>query len=253
MPDSTTNDLERLIGRIEVLRTEAESDESYRPFFFRAAADSFPALVKEIRELRAGLVECQQQIEFDRSAVAAGVTALKKEMSSRLWLTDGGRGCYEWDDDRYVQEFCWAWEAIQKALEPLERVAQNMASSPRTTEEVIKARVDLRSLLDSNEAALVEARAERERMRKILTTQVPNLERLSDPGDEYAKIDPEMATAVRKHNAALSAIDVATSALEPTTEKLRAKATAEDEAGVGICIGEPSGASEKPAEGPGAK
>lgn len=81
-------------------------------------------------------------IERDRSTLAGFVTALNKEFDSRFWLTEG-RGSYEWNDDRYRQEFHDAVLGIKKILEPIARMAADLTNSPKTTAEVVAARRDL--------------------------------------------------------------------------------------------------------------
>lgn len=99
----------------------------------------------------------QAVIERERTAIAAGVTGLKKAIREREWLGEG-RGPFEWDDDRWHDEFNFAAKEILAALEPLERIAVDMSNSPKTQELVDAAR---RS--PEIEAALAQ---ERERKRK---------------------------------------------------------------------------------------
>ena len=78
-------------------------------------------------------------LERERTLVAEGVTAVKKAIQSREWLTEG-RGSYEWDDDRWHGEFAAAISEILTALEPLEKVAADWSNCPKTWDEVQKAR-----------------------------------------------------------------------------------------------------------------
>lgn len=84
--------------------------------------------------------ELEAVIERDRTAIAEHITNLRKELESREWLTEG-RGSYEWDDDRYRQEFLWAGQALRKAMEPLVKIAADLSNSPKTQEEVVRARM----------------------------------------------------------------------------------------------------------------
>lgn len=84
-----------------------------------------------------------EQLEFDRTAVAAGITAIKKTVDGRYWLTEG-RGPYEWNDDNWHKEFRYAALEILAAVEPLATIAANWKGCPQTTDEVAKARIDLK-------------------------------------------------------------------------------------------------------------
>lgn len=78
-------------------------------------------------------------LECERTLVAQGVTAIKKAISSREWLTEG-RGPYAYDDDRWHSEFAAAIEEILEALQPLERVAADWSNCRQKWEDVQKAR-----------------------------------------------------------------------------------------------------------------
>lgn len=103
------------------------------------------------------LHECEQQIEADRTDLNDAVLRLEREISSRSWLTEG-RGSYEWNDDRYREEFSAASKAILEAIAPLQRMRTSWQSCPKTTEEVAKARIDLRAKLAQLEQELASLR-----------------------------------------------------------------------------------------------
>jgi Lar family restriction alleviation protein len=77
--------------------------------------------------------------ERDRSNLALIVHNLDEEIRGRMWLTEG-RGSYEWDDDRYRQEFEWAVEAILAKIEPLRKIVADLKNCPTTQAEVDAAR-----------------------------------------------------------------------------------------------------------------
>lgn len=91
-----------------------------------------------------------QQLEADRTKVAECMTAALKAIDSRHWLTEG-RGSYEWNDDRWHQEFYAAAVEIRAALAPLAKIAADWTGCPKTGAEVARARMDqdeaLRGLL----------------------------------------------------------------------------------------------------------
>jgi hypothetical protein len=59
--------------------------------------------VKRLREL----------LHRDRTGLAEAISRMVKEAAGRMWVTDG-RGCYEWDDDRYKEE---AGDALRAVIE----------------------------------------------------------------------------------------------------------------------------------------
>ena len=83
-----------------------------------------------------------RQLEFDRTAVADCLSAALKAIDSRHWLTEG-RGPYEWNDDKWHEEFYAAAVEIRGALAPLAKIAANWKDCPQTGEQVAQARVNL--------------------------------------------------------------------------------------------------------------
>ena len=81
----------------------------------------------------------QAALERDRTKVAECVTAVKNELQSYSWLIEG-RGSYEWDDDRWHDEFRRAKDAIVEAIEPMVRIAADWSNCPKTDAEVQAAR-----------------------------------------------------------------------------------------------------------------
>ena len=64
------------------------------------------------------IAELETTIEADRTRIIDAVNGLDLVLNSRFWLTEG-RGPYEWNDDRYREEFGDAARAVLKALERL--------------------------------------------------------------------------------------------------------------------------------------
>ena len=125
-------------------------DNSDNPYVRQLASD-FIALTAQLDAAKSA-------IEYDRSAIADGVTAVTKVLDSRYWLTEG-RGSYEWDDDRYQKEFLAAGQELIKAIAPLKKIAADLKNSPQTTDEVIQARRDLKAENDRLTAAYNEEKA----------------------------------------------------------------------------------------------
>jgi hypothetical protein len=79
-------------------------------------------------------------IERDRTGVAQGVRAVRKAITEHEWLRLG-RDSYEYDDERWKDEFGDALDAIERAMEPLRVVAANLRDSPIEAEAIAAARV----------------------------------------------------------------------------------------------------------------
>jgi hypothetical protein len=98
-----------------------------------------PSAVPESTAGESTLIDFPAILERERTLVAEGVTAIKKAISCREWLTEG-RGSYEWNDDRWHGEFAAAISEILEALKPLEKVAADLTNCPQDAEAVRKAR-----------------------------------------------------------------------------------------------------------------
>lgn len=89
----------------------------------REAAALITAQQAEIERLK-------DVIDVDRYKVAIGVEAVTKALNCRRWLSEGGRGPYAWDDERYQQEFGGAISEIDAALATLRGVSRDWSDSP---------------------------------------------------------------------------------------------------------------------------
>lgn len=94
--------------------------------------------------------ELEAVVEADRTLVADVATDLKAKLTGWHWLTEG-RGSYEWDDDRYRQEFTTAALSFLDAIRPLEKLAADWSSSPKSAKEVADARIDLKARISELE------------------------------------------------------------------------------------------------------
>jgi hypothetical protein len=81
----------------------------------------------------------QMALEHDRTKVAECITAVKKALGNYDWLITS-RGSYEWNDDRWHEEFKRASENIREAIEPMVRIAADWTHCPKTQAEIEKAR-----------------------------------------------------------------------------------------------------------------
>jgi hypothetical protein len=137
-------------------------------------------------DLRAQLAAMTSSLERDRTTVADGITAIKKELHGWDWLTEG-RGSYEWDDDRYQQEFAHAINHISKAMEPLAKVAADWTHCPKDAASVEAARIDWKHRAETAEAQRAAQQRinlanvdELERTQEIAAAQQREIERLRE-------------------------------------------------------------------------
>lgn len=72
-------------------------------------------LANENAELRRKLQAAEGALENHDTLTTAAFNALKKEIDARWWLTEG-RGDFQYDDDRYRDEFRYALEAMREIV-----------------------------------------------------------------------------------------------------------------------------------------
>jgi hypothetical protein len=112
------------------------------------------------------LAAAQAALERDRTAVAAGVSGVLREMASYSWLKEG-RGSYAYDDETWHAEFADAMAAVEAALEPLRAIAADWSDCPTNPEDIAAAR--------ATDPRLAAAQAEgREQMREEAALVVEN-------------------------------------------------------------------------------
>jgi hypothetical protein len=104
-------------------------------------SDQHATIVRDaatIERLRGALQEAEGANERDRTLLHRAVHDIDSEIKGRMWLLDG-RGCYEWDDDKYRQEFGWAVNAIEAKLEVLRKISGDLKNCPKSDAEVAAA------------------------------------------------------------------------------------------------------------------
>lgn len=97
--------------------------------------------------------------ECDRTEVIIAVNALTDAFARRDWLIRGGRGSYEWDDDRFRDEFRDAMAEFEPHVDRLRKIGADRANCPETQVEVLAARAALAEraggMKELREAALI--------------------------------------------------------------------------------------------------
>lgn len=133
----------------------------------------------QIATLSAQVEEQTQAIEHDRTSLCSPIAAMRKALQSREWLRLG-RGSYEWNDDRWRDEFAEACNEIYAAIEPLQKVASDWTHCSRDGKSVESARINWKArseIAESELAALREGWEERYRRpygERILDTTAHN-------------------------------------------------------------------------------
>lgn len=80
--------------------------------------------------------------ERDRTEIIIAVNALTDAFARRDWLLRGGRGNYEWDDDRFRDEFRGAMEEFEPHIDRLRKIGADRTNCPETWAEVQAARAE---------------------------------------------------------------------------------------------------------------
>ena len=116
----------------------------------REALAQIAALTKQVEELT-------QAIEHDRTSLCSPLESMRKALESREWLRLG-RGSYEWNDDRWRDEFAEACNEIYAAIEPLQKVASDWTHCSRDGKLVESARINWKARAESAQDELAAAR-----------------------------------------------------------------------------------------------
>lgn len=122
-----------------------------------------PALLASIASAEERAEKAEAALQRDRSTVATEVTAMREAMERRQWLLDPGRGSYEWDDDRYRDEFRQALEEITTPIDRLRVIASDWANCP-TSADKIKAARSTEAERDTLRARVAELEADAARL-----------------------------------------------------------------------------------------
>ena len=108
-----------------------------------------PVLAEEAARIglvaRSEVERLQDTLERERSQVATGIGAVKEAIRKREWLRLG-RGSFEWDDERWKDEFGHAIDEILEAMEPLRSIACDWSDCPTDRERIKRARATLGQL-----------------------------------------------------------------------------------------------------------
>ena len=123
----------------------AEAAQEGDLFFIAASRQLVPDLIGALRATEARAERAEAALERDRTKVAETVDAVHSEISGREWMLTG-RGPYEWDDDRYRDEFAQALAAIRGPIDSLRIIARDWTNCPTDPEKIKAARTALQNL-----------------------------------------------------------------------------------------------------------
>ena len=118
-----------------IVRFNAEADKEIIALIAEAKKENteqVDAMLVEAK--RVGKREERERTEVYKQALIADASdlwnvtnAIKKEIESREWILEG-RGCYEWDDNRYKDETRLAFEAVLELIKNVQHPAQQRFS-----------------------------------------------------------------------------------------------------------------------------
>ena len=124
-------------------------------------AESLPGKIEELERERGRL---RDVIERDRTKTAEVISSARGVLASRAWLAEG-RGSYEFDDEKYQEEFGAAITEILVALDPLRALAADWSDCPK---DYRGARIDWKARAEAAESQLAARDAELGRLRAVL-------------------------------------------------------------------------------------
>lgn len=116
-------------------------------------------------ELRAERDAARAANEHDRTVIIDAHNAIHDAMARRSWLFEG-RGSYEWDDDRYKDEFSAALNEIAAPLEILNKLGVDWAHCPAIDGEIQAARIDWKARAVAAQAEVERVTRERDEARE---------------------------------------------------------------------------------------
>lgn len=134
---------------------------------FGEAADRLEANEREKEELRKERDEARQALEHDRSKVIEAVNQFSDAFARRSWLLDS-RGSYEWDDERYRDEFRGAYDELAAPIQQLKAIGKDWSNCPTNHDEIMRARNDWLARAETAERQLAERDADLARVQKLI-------------------------------------------------------------------------------------
>ena len=155
--------VERLRARLEhTFDYATQGAEWQNDALCQEAATALERVVRERDEALATL-------EHDRAKVITACNEFSDAFARRKWLLES-RGPYEWDDDRYRDEFSAALAELSEPVERMRVIGKDWSNCPTNHDEIMRARQDWKARAESAEAKLAEARKVIEAYEKVMKT-----------------------------------------------------------------------------------
>lgn len=145
--------------RAKLTQAEAKRDEARQ--ISEKYEDRYFAMLVERDAALARVEEMSGIIEGERAKCAQAVADIRSAIGRRAWLTEG-RGSYEYNDDRWMDEFRIALNEIDAELEKLNPIISDRSYCPQHSREVTAAR--LRTILVEKDEELSTLRAKLDRV-----------------------------------------------------------------------------------------
>ena len=113
-----------------------------------------------IEELEAHLIkvkaerdEARAALEHDRSKVIQACNEFNEAFQRREWLLTT-RGPYEWDDERYREEFGEAIKELEVPIAVLQKIGVDWSNCPTDHDEIMSARIEWKAHAETYRAAI---------------------------------------------------------------------------------------------------
>lgn len=168
----TDNLVERLRSRLEsVYDYQTQGPEWREDLLAREAANEIARLQEALAAAEAERDEARAANERDRTEVIDAVNAISDAFKRRRWLLGDSRGSYEWDDDRFRQEFRDAIAEFEPQVERLRKIGADRSNCPTTQAGVDAARSSLPALLAETRKKALEECVELAKQRGFLSIE----------------------------------------------------------------------------------
>lgn len=159
------------------------------------AADALSALREKLAAAEGERDEARQALEHDRAKVITACNQFNDAFARRSWLLDS-RGPYEWDDDRYRDEFRGAYDELAAPMVTLTAIGKDWANCPTNHDEIMRSRQDQKARAEAAEARATAAEAREAELRALLKPFADAAERYTahwneQTGDQPGEPDDE--------------------------------------------------------------
>lgn len=146
---------------LDTLLDRAKRITSPDYYFIRDLADALSTIREKLAAVEGERDAARQALEHDRAKVITACNQFNDAFARRSWLLDS-RGPYEWDDDRYRDEFRGAYDELAAPMVTLTAIGKDWANCPTNHDEIMRSRQDQKARAEAAEARATAAEAERD-------------------------------------------------------------------------------------------